>query len=478
MKEIILQKVDKLYDEDKHNEIITLITGFQGYEKDFDISGKLAVAYNNIGEYNKAITVLESFKDAGATDPKWVYRLAYACCEGTHEYDKVQKYIEDILADIPEDNADEDVYKDLASYLVDCLANDVNNISFKKRVENFWIWFTENEEKLSDMLTKMKAQDKSIDPASISDFANEGVSLISDNIYFNLGGNFEFTFTCEGNSYLFYLTPYIVSQMPDKFKEKWTFTPFMQGDKSDGFTLKMKDVNIAISDMLVAVDYENDSGDFNIKFYNEHVCKLDDSDSYHIFYLMMDMVTGEAISNLYIGTVDKSDTKLDGMIPLSDLKEHLIDTLEKNDKQYFTSPQERFTSFQIELDDDEYSPYRYDVTFGTTSFNSLLSSYYSNDNAINLELLKMGAVAGFLVLINEEGLELGEALINAQNASDKISTYTSSIELGRSIGSYIYIDFITYDIKEFLEKTPELLKDYPCKFTFSYYKPFSTTIDL
>ncbi len=478
MRKVILDKVDKLYDDDKHKEIISTITNFAGYDKDYELSGQLAVAYNNTDDYSKAITTLESFTKEGVNDPKWVYRLAYACCEGTKEYAKVQKYIENILTDIPEDKADEEVYKDLSNYLVDCLINDVNNISFKKRVENFWIWFTENEEKLSDMLTKMKAHDKSIDPASITDFANEGISLISENIYFNLGGNFEFTFTCEGNSYLFYLTPYIVSQMPEKFKEKWTFTPFMQGDKSDGFMLKIKDIDVAISDMLVAVDYESDNGDFNIKFYNEHVCKLDDSDAYHILFLMMDMVTGEAISNLYIGTVDKSDTKLDGMIPLSDLKQHIIDSLEKDEKQYFENPQERYTSFEIELDDDEYAPYRYDVTFGTTSYQSLLSSYYINDNDINLQLLKMGAVAGFLILINEEGLELGEALAHAQSVSDKIATNTSSIELGRSIGSYIYIDFITYDIKEFLEKAPELLKDYPCSFTFSYFKPFSETIDL
>ena len=478
MKEVILQKVDKLYDENKHDQIISIIEGFQGYNKDFDLSGQLAVAYNNTEQYDKAITLLESFKEEGATDSKWVYRLAYACCEGTYQYDKVQKYIEDILADIPEENADDEVYKDLSAYLVDCLANNKNNISFKKRVEIFWNWFTENEEKLSDMLTKMKAQDKSVDPASISDFANEGVSLISENIYFNLGGDFEFTFTCEGNVYLFYLTPYIVSQMPEKYKEKWTFTPFMQGDKSDGFMLQMKDVNVAISDMLVAVDYESDIDDFNIQFYNEHVCKLDDSDSYHIFFLMMDMVTGEAMSNLYIGTVDKADTKLDNMMPLSDLKQYIIDTLEKNEKQCFDNPQESYTSFQIELDDDEGAPYRYDVTFGITSFQSLLNSYYRNDNDLNIQLLKMGAVAGFLVLLNNEGLELGEALAHAQNASEKIATLTSSIELGRSIGSYIYIDFITYDLKEFLDKAPEFLKDYPCKFSFSYYKPFSNTIDL
>ncbi len=478
MKNVILEKVEKLYDEDKYNQIIALIEGFQGYEKDFDLSGQLARAYNNINEYDKAITLLESFKEEGATDPKWVYRLAFACCNGTHEYSRVQKYIEDILEDIPEDNADDEIYKDLSACLVDCLANDKNNLSFKKRVEKFWNWFTENEEKLSDMLTKMKAQDKSVDPASITDFANEGVSLISENIFFNLGGDFEFTFTCEGNAYLFYLTPYIVSQMPEKFKEKWTFTPFMQGDKSDGFTLKMQDVSVAISDMLVAVDYQSDSDDFNIQFYNEHICKLGDNDSYHIFFLMMDMVTGEAMGNLYIGTVDKADTKLDNMIPLSDLKQHIIDTLEKNEKRYFDNPQERFTSFQLELDDNEYSPFRYDVTFGITSFYSLLNGYYSNNNDINLELLKMGAVAGFLVLINKEGLELREALAHAQDVSDKIATLTPSIELGRSIGSYIYIDFITYDLKEFLEKISALLKDSPCKFVFSYYKPFSATIDL
>ncbi len=486
MNNITLEKINKLYGEAKHNEIISLIKDIDGYENDYYLSGQLARAYSNIGEYNKAISTLELFKDKGATDPVWVYRLAFACCDGTHEYSRVQKYLENILKDIPQDKADDEIYKDLSAYLVDCLVNDVNNISFKKRVENFWIWFTDNEATLSNMISMMNDKKSPTDLEAMSSLVRNGLSLISDKLEYNLGRDFEFTFTCAGNSYLFYLTPYIISEMPEKFKEKWTFNPFMDGNVSNDLELKINDVTVGLSDMLVAVDYHKDSNRFNLQFFNEHVCKLDDRDAYHIFFLMMDIVIGESIGYQYIRTVNKSELKTDGMIPLTDLKQYIINKLENDNKQLFNNPQDRFTYFTFKLKADQHSPFRYNVNQGGTTFRELFDSYYANDNAINLSLLRMGAVAVFLILTKHEDAELttlnhlkyNEALLHADDLAKKIVAQTSSIYTGVLDG--IYIDFITYDLKEFLEKVPTIIElgNYNCTFQFSYFKPYSEIISL
>lgn len=50
------------------------------------------------------------------------------------------------------------------------------------------------------------------------DFISGGVQLISGELNFNLGGDYEFTFTIEGKNYLFYLLPWLVEQMPEQFR--------------------------------------------------------------------------------------------------------------------------------------------------------------------------------------------------------------------------------------------------------------------
>ena len=60
------------------------------------------------------------------------------------------------------------------------------------------------------------------------DFISGGVQLISGELNFNLGGDYEFTFTIEGKNYLFYLLPWLVEQMPEQLPRKWHFFPCMQ----------------------------------------------------------------------------------------------------------------------------------------------------------------------------------------------------------------------------------------------------------
>ena len=49
-----------------------------GAERDFETTGFLARAYNNIEEYAKAAELLESVREEGAEDERWNFRMGYA----------------------------------------------------------------------------------------------------------------------------------------------------------------------------------------------------------------------------------------------------------------------------------------------------------------------------------------------------------------------------------------------------------------
>ena len=74
-------------------------------------------------------------------------------------------------------------------------------IPFRKRVQDFWKWFTDNEKKLSQIVENRGKSDSE----NAVEFIAAGTNLINEEVHFNLGGDYEFTFSVEGHSSLFYL---------------------------------------------------------------------------------------------------------------------------------------------------------------------------------------------------------------------------------------------------------------------------------
>ncbi len=77
-KDEFMNKIDEWYENDEHEKIIEAILALSDDELDDDILGQLAVAYNNTGEYKKAIAVLESQRPRLESWFKWQYRMGYA----------------------------------------------------------------------------------------------------------------------------------------------------------------------------------------------------------------------------------------------------------------------------------------------------------------------------------------------------------------------------------------------------------------
>lgn len=115
-----------------------------------------------------------------------------------------------------------------------------------------WNWFVENEKKLSEMIQPKTSEDAN----ELTAFINEGTSLISDNLYYNLSVDNEFSFSVEGWPDLFILYPYIISRMPDCLKSRWKFNPFNKGtDKAFGF--RQHSELISLTDAVSATSSAN-----------------------------------------------------------------------------------------------------------------------------------------------------------------------------------------------------------------------------
>ena len=99
-----------------------------------------------------------------------------------------------------------------------------------------------------------------------------------------------------------------------------------------GFQMYGKDVQL--DEVMVGLKYKEDQNYFDIRFYDEQLCSLDDNSCYNAFYIMMELTIGEALSHIYIGNVDKADGMEAGMFPLTRLEACMTVALEEAKKRF------------------------------------------------------------------------------------------------------------------------------------------------
>ena len=78
MKKDLIELLNTLHKEDKHQEIVNKIEALSNKEKTPEIIGILARAYNNIENYEKALELLKSIEDTEKNTHVWNYRIGYA----------------------------------------------------------------------------------------------------------------------------------------------------------------------------------------------------------------------------------------------------------------------------------------------------------------------------------------------------------------------------------------------------------------
>ena len=472
----IIEQINQLHEDDEHEKIIEIITKIPSDKMNAELFSLLARAYNNTGNYDKALSNLMYIREEGINDALWNFRVGYA-----YYYKGYMKNAE-MYFKKAYDLGDKDAY----NFYMIFSENKDDGINFEERVNKFWKWFYENEKIISDYIDKKS----SMSSDEVIEFVSNGVSLISNNLSFEFGGNYEFTFTVEGKEYLFYLTPRIVSAMPDKLKGKWKFFPYMQNNNVENFNFNMYDNNLSFKEILVSAEFDADSKLFNCKFYNEKLNKLEENDVYNVFYKMLDISIGENISHLYIGDCFKSDKKLDDMIDLTKLYDFIINTLKNinEDKEIILDPINRFTVYQFKYNSQaDRVLYREDIIIGNTCYMELIYDYihYNVNSIVNIS--KMGARAAYLVYYisdNKDNNFDSEMILNERNKiTDELESVMGKKGSGEEIGIILgnalgvtcaYIDLLLYNQDEFIKRAKEVLKNYNYEFRLFKFHKYDT----
>ena len=220
-------------------------------------------------------------------------------------------------------------------------------------------------------------------------------------------------------------------------------------------------------EVQVSAAYQEDINAFNIHFYEEQLCSLEEAQSYNAYYIMMEIMLGEGLSYQYIASVERADAPLENMIKLPELRAYITDTLKAHGKEIFDNPQQVYTSYRFEPQENE--ELRFDVMAGSSCFQPLVANYYNGSTELFDRLNGFGAQAVFIAFPyeNKEEGDGKKVLDFRYELEDRLAAELLEPEglgllLGGAIGTgTCYIDLLLFDESAFMEKIVPFLKDYP-----------------
>lgn len=74
----LLERLNQLHQDERHQEIVELIEKLPAKERDFDVQNLYARALNNLDREADALAVLESIREQGERDALWNFRMGYS----------------------------------------------------------------------------------------------------------------------------------------------------------------------------------------------------------------------------------------------------------------------------------------------------------------------------------------------------------------------------------------------------------------
>ena len=104
MKRTSMEQLEQWHVQGQYQKIVEAIEAIDPTERGYELTGQLARAYNNLGQYERALTLLLATKNEGQADPNWHFRVGYAYYY-SNQRAKAAAYFAHVL-DLQPDDAD------------------------------------------------------------------------------------------------------------------------------------------------------------------------------------------------------------------------------------------------------------------------------------------------------------------------------------------------------------------------------------
>ena len=445
MQNDIENKLKALFDNEKYDEAVKLITALSAEEQTDEIKSLLGRAYNNLERYEEALSVLMSVKESQAGTALWNFRVGYAYFS-LKNYTEALRYFREASVLDPEDD-------DARYYIAQCELER----PFTQRVAEFWEWFGEHADEIERLRQKGVGK---YSKEALPNLIWQGTHIIGNNIHFQMGvradGDHRLFFSTLCYAALF-MNPYIVAKAPAEIRRKWEVFSCPQPLPSTNITFSMYGKNINSADVMVAFEYNKEEKYFNLKYHNPSLAQLDETSSLNMFDNMLRNILGIAPIHNYINNVEQAESP-EGMFPLTQLPQAMKRALEENGIVYNLEPAMPYWKYERQPDEEE-NRIRFDIIKGTTNCMPLVDQYYNDEYQLYFDFTHCGIAPMMLIIKQPDGMDTNDFIDYLHDVQDRIKDLfllpgnIDGMLLGNAYGrlGYGYIDLLVYNKKAFME---------------------------
>lgn len=341
--------------------------------------------------------------------------------------------------------------------------------SFRIRVDECWKNFIKEEAVLRQLI------DARADREKISDQIHRLLSPAFTGTYAEVGrkgDKYDLILCLEGDWARLFSRTYFKKKAPMEVFEHWDIFVGRQSDGQavDRFQIVMGENSVCASDISLWTEWEN--GYARLFVYCEKMLPLikgNTDAAYQLLYILLDQAVGELAEMKFFSNIEFIDKPLvRPSISLHELMDDLVSNLSINreqllDEQWYI---DLYSAYHMNPHEDSKDGMRWDIISGSTCFLPMMNAFYGKKTYITDSLEEDGIIGGYLFypIDNIESDSRGTQLLDLRDAITaelERSLPDSFMFVGGATGvNFGYIDLIAWDIRDVLEKLPEIAEKY------------------
>lgn len=201
----------------------------------------------------------------------------------------------------------------------------------------------------------------------------------------------------------------------------------------------------------------------DLQIFSPKLMQLDENQRFSALFILLDICVGEMNVMQNIGGVDFVTEEPRGAKPVTlvELKDVLEKTFETQGWELSSSPLGSYVAYELDPQSDNL---REDIFIGYTCSTEIINNYMSKKDDLFLASYQEGVIYGYLYYNNEQ-VEPANVVTLRQDIEEEILIQIQNKGIAEILGGatgnkYSYIDFIIYDIDEFLPIAKEVLSNY------------------
>ena len=330
-------------------------------------------------------------------------------------------------------------------------------VPFKARVEAFWAWFAENEERLYEEL-----QRREIDPEALSERITSAASIAWELCPSPEEGREGLALSAEGSDSKRILVGAMLAAAPPL--KRWTlFGSKQPSDEIAGASVRLGDgQSFDFSDFWLAVDFDPESQRLEIQVHHPKFSVVPPDGRSQLTFIALDNALGENLVEAWVGPIEHTpDRTPDQKYGIVELRRQARAALELHDLDPDADPADMWMGYRSEEQGDGDLVARDDIIAGSTQ--TMGPTRGLTDPEYDDELGDSGACFAY-VMMARECLEQGREVEQRGELEDHLGRALKEVGSGDCIGGalgtqYAYIDLVFFDEQDAIDRVRRALSE-------------------